>query len=1300
VSNSINVSTNRNDPRLSDIKEAQSGITYPDYNAPTTPTFQHDSDLSGDVSYNGEAIKSLIQTARDKKDIGAFESALWTGHSLGKELWEPHTREYMEEEADPDFDLYKAMEEDQWLPVSLINDLLNRDKLQNQTQYEQARDLYNRTNDMHEKQTEFGFLASMAQQLPIQLLDPINWPEIYLSAQMGGIPTILRIIAGATLAGGTIRAQETVIQHETLHLDEERKNDLTLFGMALGGAAYGIFGRTNTIRATGEGSMDLHVMPTEKQIKAEAKFLASGQKGQRKFADIPERDRKVDKTHWFSWSLFGRLGRSVSQTMRTLNDMTSRSGVSSVTNEESFEAAATTIKQIITSKIVANVKTIYGGRAKFNKDRVAAERQTADDWFSNTYDHAARKINDDNFKVPEDYKTSVDAFLDHRKYLKEEREKAGLSTVEGDSINRVWRYQEIARLAKEDPDKLRTMLSDSLKNHKKYKGANDTEKTEIAKFNAVLENRATIKRNWDNVDAEILELQAKHATAIEEGVLNKYELGQIQGEISLLKLKRGDILKSGQKQNTTKQTQLANADRLIEQQLDKFAGLKEATQAEAHTSALIAAEEKVLDDLIPKNMTAEEALDSNILGDLGGIAAKITDEVSGMQIRLDPAYFRSLLRVTDPVSLLKRHLETAQVSKELQKELATALKRLKQQFTIRKNAKLKAEKELSSTLQGLRKRLEKQKIAKEAITTRLPFNIKKPLATESISEQTDSAYKSLVEASSPTKSQLTDSELHRSRDFNESFLTDILERNVEQHMRNGILSNAGRIALARKFGIKNGAELKDFVNEAVGTVIEETHQALRLEHTSKGIEITSQLDQTLGRKARKLAKREGEMLEKHLKLVNNTQLTPSNPEGFMHGFKVWSQGMNMATLGGGIFATALQSEIAMVLTRGGMDVGLKAIGSSFKEMQNLIKNLPADSNLLRQLQVMGGATDVWNATNIQKFIEGEDVGNAISRSGHTAGELVSKYTYLTSITSAYRTAIASSLITDLLFNKRLLPGAITKRNRNSYTRFQFDVNRIEELQSYVTKGHPNYKKGVFELDEHGGLKDMDLTKLPQDLKEMLDNTLMNAGELEILRGDRHHLPEIWSDPDSAMYLMTQFLAYPFQAHESLMLRGWSDGDARLVVGLTFSAAFTSMLALSKEELEIKLGLRKETERRYTDDAEGYQQLGWKVFASGAYQSSLAMMVNFVSQGTTGGRVLDPYQQKHIMGALGGAPIGQANTVYQAVVQAGNDFSDVNSTGWDTKYGRAAMLLSGLPAYSFPILNKYLIEQNKDWAEGF
>jgi hypothetical protein len=515
-------------------------------------------------------------------------------------------------------------------------------------------------------------------------------------------------------------------------------------------------------------------------------------------------------------------------------------------------------------------------------------------------------------------------------------------------------------------------------------------------------------------------------------------------------------------------------------------------------------------------------------------------------------------------------------------------------------------------------------------------------------------------------------------------------------MRNGILSNAGRIALAARYGIKNADEIKTFVNKQTPIIRDEIYEELKRLFLKKGKgELTEAKKQALGQKALKRAKRESEMLEKQFKLINDTQLTPSNPEGAMHSFKVWSQGMNMATLGGGIMITALQSEIAPVIARGGLSVGLNAIGSSLKELQNIIRNLPADNNLLRQLQVMGGSNDVWNATNIQKFIEGEDVGNIFARSGHAMGELVSKYTYLTSITSAYRTSVASSLITDLLFNKKLLPGALTKRNRNSYTRFQFDVNRIAELQSYVTKGHPNYKKGVFELDEHGGLKDMDLTKLPQDLKEMLDNTLSNASELEILRGNRHHLPEIWSDPDSPMYLMTQFLAYPFQAHESLMLRGFSDGDSRLLVGLTFSAAFTSMVALSKEELEVKLGLRKESERLYSDDEEGWRRLGWKIFASGSYQSSLAMLTNFGTGGATGSRPFDPHQQSHLFGALGGPPIQQANTIFQAVQQAGNDFTNPNSTGWNTKYGRAAMLLSGLPATTFPIVNRYLSEKNKE-----
>jgi hypothetical protein len=447
-------------------------------------------------------------------------------------------------------------------------------------------------------------------------------------------------------------------------------------------------------------------------------------------------------------------------------------------------------------------------------------------------------------------------------------------------------------------------------------------------------------------------------------------------------------------------------------------------------------------------------------------------------------------------------------------------------------------------------------------------------------------------------------------------------------------------------------------------------------------------------KAVRKANEEIKLLEKSMKLRLNKQLTPDDPNSFWQHFKVFNMNMNMATLGGGMSSTALQSELGVVVARGSMGNALKHVGMSFGEFRQLISGMPPSSSLMRQVQLMTGAFDVFNGSAASRAIDGIDVfsgagvADKVIRTSQRAAEGVAKWTGLSTVTSAYRMALGSTVLEDLFFNTKLVT-ALSKQNKSAYTRLQVDVKQIHKLQSKADE--------VFKRDAKGGIESMDLTKLNDpELENMVHRALNNVSHLDILKGDKMHLPEMFSNGNNPLLpLFTQFLSYPMQAYESLLIRGASEMDAKLVAGISTSVAFASFLGLAKEEMEIKMGLLNAEERKYGFDEQGLFQLGLNAINKGAISSPLATAMNYLSAGLTGGRLGSDWQQDHFASIFMGPTVSRMQDLYKSLKNSSMNPYDMESNAWRTEYGRSIMLNSFLPMYTLPVVGKYMQELNKD-----
>jgi len=512
----------------------------------------------------------------------------------------------------------------------------------------------------------------------------------------------------------------------------------------------------------------------------------------------------------------------------------------------------------------------------------------------------------------------------------------------------------------------------------------------------------------------------------------------------------------------------------------------------------------------------------------------------------------------------------------------------------------------------------------------------------------------------------------RTREVDESMISRYLHQDATNIIMHTANRTAGRIASAKALGISSEEGLT------------KTVAAFKLELRKEGV-----------LSEREMAKM-ANYYEKSVKDIWGTLMIPSNPNGYGNLVKRFLMNTNFATMGGGMVVTAVQGEIAVVIAANSIKSGLRGLGYSMSEFKNIFKGQPMSSAYVRKLQIMSHAFDVLNHSSIGRYMDADFVHknkpnmNFMEKSvrlSEQAAEQVAHKTGLTAVTANFRIAIAHSILDDLFFTpitKLAKAGDIRK-----YERLQFDPSRIGELQSYANK--------VFKYDSKGRIEDIDLSKLPPDLQHQLDRAISNASRLNILIGDKKHLPSFMSDANNPVTaLMFQFMSFPMQSWDSLLLKGLSENKTKLTVGISTGVMATTILSLAKDEMNYQMGWTDERKYDVSTD-EGVEALAMRAFKMGSYTASLGVAGDWLSQAITGKNLGSDYRNPYFLSGVAGPTGSRLADLFKILQKADFNPLDGNSNAWTTAHGRAIMLNSFLPLYSLPIIGDGLRALNRDLA---
>ena len=519
-----------------------------------------------------------------------------------------------------------------------------------------------------------------------------------------------------------------------------------------------------------------------------------------------------------------------------------------------------------------------------------------------------------------------------------------------------------------------------------------------------------------------------------------------------------------------------------------------------------------------------------------------------------------------------------------------------------------------------------------------------------------------------------DSMKKRKYDYDESMMSKYMHQDMSQIIMHTANRTAGRLATMKQFGIGTNSDLTDSLAN------------LKKELQDEGILSRRAIDRQLTR------------FEKSIKDLHGTLMHPNDGDSTGQLIKRFLMNANFTTMGGGFFATALQGEAALVLASGSLKAGLSGMGIGVREFRNLIRGMPLKGEYARKLQMMSYAFDVTNHSSMGRFLDADfDPTTTKHAQGfekvvgmtETAAERVGKWTGLTAITSGFRMAIAHTVIDDIFH------GSIVKMAKNG------DIKKFERLQISAAsiKQAQTYKDKVFKYNKDGSIADINLEVLPKELQRQIDRAVSNASRLNILSGDKKHLPGMFSRPDDPFsQLILQFLSFPAQAWDSLLLKGVGERKARVATAVIAGSFISSGLALMNEEAKVQMGILKERDRKYDITTnKGLEQLGINAVKKGSMIASLSLVADTILPIFTGEKLGSTYRPGNTMFSMLGPSAGRFEDMFKSLQATDFNPFDETSNAWKTVYGRTLMLNTFLPAYSLPLVGDALRHLNKDMA---
>ncbi len=430
-------------------------------------------------------------------------------------------------------------------------------------------------------------------------------------------------------------------------------------------------------------------------------------------------------------------------------------------------------------------------------------------------------------------------------------------------------------------------------------------------------------------------------------------------------------------------------------------------------------------------------------------------------------------------------------------------------------------------------------------------------------------------------------------DLDESVVDEYLMSNVHSIISSDVQNLSGRIATGTVFGFVDDVGKTKFLKDV---------------RAKADIEIAERnLDEAARNKELLKLDKQLKNIDLVIKHVWETAMQPHSPNGIANNIKTFMSDLSTGVLAPGFGTVSAASEIAEVFGSGSLAAVFKAGGRSLREGLNQIKRLPASEEYYRFISTMVDAHHGYSGSSVGRFVnDAGDVPQAnkgfILKSTEAFRNFGIRVGGVADVADTYKVTSAIASIDNVL---NLDVTTLSKRQLRQFNTAKYSLDDIIELQAF------NRANPLERLDEAGKFKHYALWDLPEDILLKFSNYVANRADHAIINGDKIHMPTPFSANDPLTVLLSQFLSFPAQAQESLLNKNINQGDIRTGVGVVFSAATLATMLVTKEEMEVKLGYRREDKRRYDvfdGNEEGYANLALDVFSKIGMTSSVSYLM--------------------------------------------------------------------------------------------
>lgn len=434
----------------------------------------------------------------------------------------------------------------------------------------------------------------------------------------------------------------------------------------------------------------------------------------------------------------------------------------------------------------------------------------------------------------------------------------------------------------------------------------------------------------------------------------------------------------------------------------------------------------------------------------------------------------------------------------------------------------------------------------------------------------------------------------------------------------------GRLALKEGFGIDRDA------GGTLGGAIEAKLQEIR------------QQGEAVGDSARQINK-DVRNAEAVIETVLGSRKFVQNPTGFDTRLSSHLRKSASALYSGGFVKLAV-GELGAVIMRDGLRNTLKEFVPAHKKMLDIIDNAKPDDPILKDIIEMGIGGQTLSGQRLIRY-DLEEISSSMTR----WEEWADKFSHWGRKYSGFNFVTATSdIIGATGFMRKMLKGDV---NEKTLARVGLTPDDLVTLKQQPIIYHEG--KDIIKDYNFNDWKDQ---AFAQKIKDAMERQTRDT----ILRADGTRIHRGLSDVNSPLLqLATQYMHFPAEAFERLMLNGIQEQPARVLVGMMASSMIVGSVLELEDRAEVALGIK--------DEPMTAEELGIKLYQR---QPFLGLAPNVIDYGlmlSGQGAIGTTYRPNDILPQLAGAGGGLVERVFDFSRQVQDD-QPFNTKEFDRGFG--------------------------------